>query len=428
MRASVSLNMTTDMHLHRCSFCDSTHLSEVMDFGRVALAGAFLKPRQFCVESKYQQRLYFCHDCFAVQIVDKIPSGVLFTNYFYFSSKISTLCTHFSEYAADVTSRFLNPASATVLEFGCNDGVLLRPLADLGIRTVIGVDPASNVLATIDDPRITVVNDYFTESTARFIVSLHGKVDLIMANNVYAHIPDIQNTTRAISLALHDDGVFVCEVHYLGSVINGLQFDMIYHEHLYYYSLLSAMRHFQRYNMKVFDVSHVAIHAGSIRLYVCKNNSKFSHFASDALCALESEELKSGFDKFETYALFASEVNLVKLNLIALLERLRSEGKRIVGYGASGRANTIIQYCGIGHQHLDYVIDDAPSKIGFYTPGSHFPIKSSSVLAEPEAPDYVLVFAWSFFDEIVSKHQYYLGQGGNFILPLPQIKIFNSSN
>ena len=428
MSSSVVPNMETGIHPHRCSFCDSVNMSMIMDFGRVALAGAFLKPNLFKDELKYQQRLYFCHSCLAVQIVDKIPADVLFTNYFYFSSSIKTLCAHFFDYAAEVTSRFLNPGSATVLEFGCNDGVLLRPLADLGIRSVIGVDPAANVLATINDPRITVVNDYFTESTANNIVSVHGKIDLIMANNVYAHIPDIQGTTRAISLALDDEGVFICEVHYLGSVINDMQYDMIYHEHLYYYSLLSAMRHFKRYDMVVFDVKLVPIHAGSIRLYVCKNGSKHSHSVSDSVYALESDELARGFDNFDSFTLFANDVALAKANLMSLLERLRSEGKSIAGYGASGRANTIIQYCGIGPEHLDFIIDDAPFKIGYFTPGSNFPIRASSVLAESDAPDYVLIFAWSFFDEIVSKHQLYLANGGSFIIPLPQVSIFNSPN
>ena len=191
-----------------------------MDFGEVGLAGAFLKPEQFATERSFPMRLHFCADCYAVQVTDRIPADIMFQNYFYFSSSIGTLRDHFREYAAEVTKRFLDPAKATVLEFGCNDGVLLRPLADQGIRTVIGVDPASNVVATIDDPRVKVVNDYFTEDVAREVVARHGKVDLIMANNVYAHIPDIQGTTRAVAEALHRDGVFAFEVHYLGKVID----------------------------------------------------------------------------------------------------------------------------------------------------------------------------------------------------------------
>ena len=284
-----------------CSFCDSKRLGLVMDFGEVALAGAFLKPEQFATERTFPMRLYFCRDCYAVQVTDKIPADALFQNYFYFSSSISTLRDHFAEYAAEVTQRFLDPAKGTVLEFGCNDGVLLRPLADQGIRTVIGVDPASNVVATINDARVKVINNYFTEDVARRVVAEYGHVDLIMANNVYAHIPDIQGTTRAVAEALHHDGIFAFEVHYLGKVIDELQYDMIYHEHLYYYSLLSVSNHLARYDMMVFDIKPIPIHAGSIRFYACKRGSRHSGSVSPAVKALEAAERARGFERYETF-------------------------------------------------------------------------------------------------------------------------------
>lgn len=399
-------------------------MSEFMDFGEVALAGSFLEPEQFAREKKFPLRLGFCHDCFAVQVIDKVPPEILFHNYFYFSSSIGTLREHFRSYAAEVTSRFLTPATATVLEFGCNDGVLLRPLADQGIRTVIGVDPAANVVATIEDARVTLVNDFFTEEVARRIVAEQGKVDMIMGNNVYAHIPDIQGTTRAVAQSLHDDGVFVFEVHYLGKVITEMQYDMVYHEHLYYYSLLSAMKHLERYGMMVFDIKLTPIHAGSIRFYVCKKGSKHSSSVSQAVEALEADERARGYDRLDTFLSFAGKVAAHRTELINLLKRLRKEGRKIAGYGASGRANTIIQYCGISHEHLDYMIDDAPAKTGFYTPGSHFQIHPSSILELPSPPDYVLVFAWSFFDEIRRRIAGYLANGGRMILPLPKVAIF----
>jgi methylation protein EvaC len=407
-----------------CSFCDSKRLGLVMDFGEVGLAGAFLKPEQFAAERTFPMRLHFCRDCYAVQVTDKIPPDVMFQNYFYFSSSIGTLRDHFAHYAGEVTTRFLDPAKATVLEFGCNDGVLLRPLADQGIRTVIGVDPASNVIATIDDSRIKVVNNYFTEEVVRKVVADYGHVDLIMANNVYAHIPDIQGTTRAVAAALHPDGVFAFEVHYLGKVIDEMQYDMIYHEHLYYYSLLSVMNHLARYDMMVFDIKPIPIHAGSIRFYACKKGSRHSGSVSPAVKALEAEERARGFDRYETFLQFSDTVAAHRAKLIELLEDLRRRGHSIAGYGASGRANTIIQYCGINHDHLDYMIDDAPAKAGYYTPKSHFEIFPSSILERGNAPDYLLIFAWSFFDEIRKKNGNYLAKGGRMILPLPEVSIF----
>ena len=407
-----------------CRFCDSRELGLVMDFGEVGLAGAFLKPEQFAAERTFPMRLHFCKNCHAVQVTDKVPADVMFQNYFYFSSSIDTLREHFERYAAEVTKRFLDPAKAAVLEFGCNDGVLLRPLADQGIRTVIGVDPASNVVATINDSRIKVVNDYFSEDVARTVVAEYGRLDLIMANNVYAHIPDIQGTTRAVAQALHADGVFAFEVHYLGKVIDELQYDMIYHEHLYYYSLLSVMNHLARYDMMVFDIKPIPIHAGSIRFYACKRGSKHSGSVSPAVKALEAEERARGFDRYETFLQFSDTVAAHRDRLIELLRELRGQGKRIAGYGASGRANTMIQYCGINHDHLDYMIDDAKAKAGFFTPKSHFEIFPSSILERANPPDYLLIFAWSFFDEIRKKNGNYLDKGGRMILPLPEVSIF----
>ena len=411
-----------------CSFCNSRNLGEVMDFGDVALAGGFLKPEAFSAEPRFRLRLHFCQDCLAVQVVDHVPADIMFNNYFYFSSSIGTLRSHFQRYAQEVTTRFLAPETATVLEFGCNDGVLLRPLADQRIRKVIGVDPATNVVATIDDPRVTVINDYFTEAVAERVVAEHGPVDMIMANNVYAHIPDIQGTTRAIAKALHDDGVFVFEVHYLGKVINDMQYDMVYHEHLYYYSLLSAMNHFARYDMMVFDLLPTPIHAGSIRFYVCKKGSRHSRHVSPAVTALAAEERANGFDRYVTFRNFASTVAVQRDELMAFLTQLRSEGRTIAGYGASGRANTLIQSCGIGAEHLDYMIDDAPAKTGYFTPGSHFEIRSSEALSRSDAPDYVLVFAWSFIDEIRKRNEAYLAKGGQMIIPLPKLSVVSTQS
>jgi hypothetical protein len=203
-----------------------------------------------------------------------------------------------------------------------------------------------------------------------------------------------------------------------------MQYDMIYHEHLYYYSLLSAIEHFRRHSMVVFDVKPVPIHAGSMRFYVCKEGSRHAATVSAAVGELAERERLSGFDRCERFQQFSERVAERKFELVGLLERLRRAGHRIAGYGASGRANTIIQYCGLTTEHLDYMIDDAPAKIGFYTPGSHFAIRGSAVLREPNAPDYLLIFAWSFFAEIRARNTDYLERGGKMILPLPEVSIY----
>ncbi|TYL91762.1 class I SAM-dependent methyltransferase [Bradyrhizobium rifense] len=411
-----------DPQNERCAFCETEGLVEVIDFGDVALAGGFLKEEAFARESKFRLRVCFCPSCYAVQVPDKVDPNLLFADYFYFSSAIRTLREHFNDYATEVVARFVTPRHATVLEFGCNDGILLKPLADQGIANLIGVDPALNILKTIDDPRINTVHGFFNESLVEELIGRFGKADLVLANNVFAHIPDINGVTRAVERILKDDGVFVFEVHYLGKIIQDLQYDMIYHEHLYYYSLLALENHFARHGMTVFDIKPIPIHGGSMRYYVCKKNSFHAKDISVRVHNLRNEERALGYDRPETYTTFAANCADRRQRLMDLLTRLRAKGRTIAGYGASGRANTIIQYCGIGREHLEYMIDDAPAKHGYSTPGSHLMIRSNDVL-RTEPPDYLLIFAWSFFNEIAAKSADYVAQGGRLMVPLPDVRI-----
>lgn len=372
----------------RCSFCHE-HIALVMDFGWTALAGGFLKPEQFENESKYPTRLCFCPSCYAVQLVDRVTPDKMFKHYFYFSSATETIKRHFREYAKEVVSRF-NPKTA--IEIGCNDGVLIGPLRDMGVK-VTGVDPSSTVPKGPD-----IINDYFTKDVAKRI----GKVDMVIANNVFAHINDIRGATDAVVEALNPDGVFILEVHYLGDMLDKLQYDWIYHEHIYYYSLLALENHFKNYGLSVFDVKPVNTHGGSMRYYVSRNRPE-----SEAVTKLRNKEMERGLDKLETFLDFAKRVDRHRSEL-----RESLSGKKVVGYGASGRANALIQYCDL---QVDYIVDDAPAKHGFYTPGSHVPIYSREKL-EQDPPEGVVVFAWGYLDEIRKKCDLPM------ILPLPDIR------
>lgn len=406
----------------KCAFCGGGALTEVLDLGHVALAGGFLKPNQFSKEPKFPLRVHFCNSCLAVQVVDIVDPALMFGNYFYFSSAIRTLREHFVDYATEVVARFLDAPNSTVLEFGCNDGILLRPLADQRVRTLIGVDPATNILKAIDDPRINVINSFFTEKTAQEVAAKFGKADMVVANNVFAHIPDICGVTRAINNVLTDDGVFIFEVHYLGKIIQDLQYDMIYHEHLYYYSLLALENHFARHGMVIFDIKPIPIHGGSMRYYACKKRSKHAKDVSARVEILRKEEKEIGYDKAETYTKFAAKVAQRRDKLMDVLNKLQAKGRKVAGYGASGRANTIIQYCGIDHTHMEYMIDDAPAKTGYFTPGAHFEIHNNSIL-KTDPPDYLLIFAWAFINEIAAKCGDYLDHGGRLLVPLPEVRI-----
>lgn len=407
-----------------CKLCGSTALTLVMDFGEVALAGGFLKPEDFPQEQLYRLRLCFCRECYLLQIVDVVPSEILFKNYFYFSSAIAMLRDHFADYATEVTSRFLTPENATVVEIGCNDGVLLKPLAEKNIQTLIGIDPATNIVESIDDAGINIVNDFFCEKVAEEILQEYGPAHLICANNVCAHSVDFKNITKGIYKLLDEDGVFVFEVHYLGKLIEEIQYDMIYHEHIYYYSILSLSNHFDRYDMEIFDIKPIPIHAGSMRYYVRKKGRLQTEEVSERAVNLFAEEKEKGYDREETFLNYAARISASKHQLMTLLDQFTGQGKSVAGYGASGRANTIIQYCGIDHRHLDYIIDDAPAKWGYYTPGEHFEIRSRQVLEE-QAPDYLLIFAWSYLDTVTEHCRDFMSNGGSMIVPLPDVRVIS---
>lgn len=406
-----------------CAFCGSSALTEVIDFGDVALAGGFLKKEEFPKEKKYPLVIVFCRNCFAVQVRDHVDPNVLFATDFYFSSAIKTLRDHFADYASEVIGRFLpEPKDAVVVEFGSNDGVLLEPLAAQGVGKVIGVDPAKNIVDSIKDEKLTLINDFFNVPVANSIVGKYGKADLVMANNVFAHITDINGTTEAVREVLTDEGVFIFEVHYLGKIIQDMQYDFIYHEHIYYYSLLALENHLARHGMVIFDIKPISIHGGSIRYYAAKKDSHHSKNISSRVDNLRKQEKELGYDKPDTYKQFASRAAAKKKKLMMLLDALREKGRTVAGYGASGRANTIIQYCGITDKHLDFMIDDAPAKQGLYTPGSHLQIRNNEAL-EKDKPDYILLFAWAFYDEIATKCETYLENGGRIIVPLPDVRI-----
>ena len=362
-----------------------------MDMGNHALAGGFLKKEQFDDEKRYPLRLFFCEECCAVQVADVIEPDTLFRDYFYFSSSIGTLRQHFKEYADDVYHRFL-PKS--VLEIGCNDGVLLKNFADYGVQC-IGVDPATNVVSSIQDDRLKIHNAYFDES-------IDEKVNLIVANNVFAHIPDINGATRAVKKCLTENGVFVFEVHYVGKMVSETQYDIIYNEHLYYHSLTSLQNHFNRHGMTIFDVEPIDLHAGSMRYYVCKD----SRAVLPSVHRLEMQEMRDGLHRIETYLDFADRSERNAASLYWTLNEWSHS--TVAGYGASGRANTIMQFAGV---KVDYMVDDAPKKWGYFTPGTHIEIRK-----ELGDPDCTVIFAWPFQNEILQKVT------GSVILPMPEVK------
>lgn len=406
-----------------CAFCESTDLHQILDFGEVGLAGGFLTEKDIASEQKFPMRFCYCSSCNAVQVIDVIDPDILFSDYFYFSSAIDSLREHFANYANEVVSRFVVPKKSVVLEIGCNDGVLLKPIAEQNAAAkLIGVDPARNVVSTINHASIDVVNDFFTRESSRHIKEKFGAIDVVMANNVYAHIPDINGTTDGVAHVLADDGVFIFEVHDLDSVIGGLQYDMIYHEHLYYHSLLSVSAHLTRHGLVVFDVKRTPIHAGSKRFYATKKGSKYARNPSPRVEAELNREISLGYNSLDAFKGFAKHVSQKRDELMKVLNELRRRKRKVIGYGASGRANTIMQYCRITKDHLDCIIDDAPAKHGFLTPVNHIPIASRNSL-DTEKPDYILVLAWSYANDIASKCKRHIDKDVRLVIPLPDVRL-----
>ena len=427
-------------HHSTCRFCGSPDLAQVLDFGAVPLAGGFLAEDQIAAEKVYPLSLQFCRGCTLVQVGDAVSGETLFHNYFYFSSSIQTLVGHFAEFADEIVGRFARPSEAFVVEIGSNDGVLLKPLAERGVRA-LGVDTATNVVASIkglggrqgngqgnglgdrqgDTPPFTVVNDFFTEAVAKRIRAEHGPADSIVSSYSLAHIDDMADVMRGVKALLAPDGHFVFEVYYLGALLGELQYDMVYHEHVNYYSMAALTRFFATFGLEFFDVKELPLRGGTLRYYV-RNAGAPGPPVADSVEELIEREHERGLDSLDTYLAFAKRVETSRTELMATLADLKREGKEIAGYGASGRATTIMSYCGIDARHLSYVVDDAPAKHGFFTPGSHLEIKPWSA-AEASPPDYMLLFAWSFADEVIEKRAGYLAGGGKFIIPLPEVRI-----
>src|SRR3989344_4602 len=406
---------------NNCRFCFSSNLVPVLDLGNVPLAGGFLKTaKDIEFEKLYPLEISFCKNCYLLQSINVIEADTLFKDYFYHSSAIKTLAEHFTNLTREIKS-LCNNKKPFVVEIGCNDGILLKQLINIGIRS-LGIDPASNIVKPLIKKGLPIVNDYFSDVIAEKIRNKNGLADVITSSNTFAHIENMHNTVRGIKTLLKQEGIFIFEVHYLGNVLQKMQYDMIYHEHQYYYSLITLKKFFAQYDMEVSDVKLINIHAGSMRYYV--QSKKFGkHTVSENIDDFTKKEKNLGFDRIDTYNDYGEKITKSKINLLKLLKDLKSKNKTIAGYGASGRGTTIMNYCGLDKKDLDYVIDDAPIKQGAYTPGTHLRIVSSDILNTKHRPDYVLLFAWSFLEEIKTKNLNYFKNGGKFITPLPQPKI-----
>ncbi len=390
-----------------------------LNFGDLPLAGGFILESDLNSDKLYPMTISFCRTCFEVQIQEIVPPSILFTDYRYTSSTTKTLRNHFQAYAEEMHERFLSPSSF-VVEFGSNDGVLLTPFNKLNINA-LGVEPAKNIANIARSRGCNVINNFFNTSVAAQIKSEYEPADLILANNILAHISDMHEPIKAIKILLKPDGVFVFEVHYLLDLLETYQYDMFYHEHLLHHSLGALVNFFKLHDMEIFDVKRVPTHCGSIRAYSQIRNSGI-HPLSDNVSNFLKIEKEAGLYEESTFIKFSNDVLKKKDELITLVKKLKSEGKRIAAYGASGRATIQLNFCNLTSTEVEYVIDASSERIGRYIPGIHIPIVAADIL-NTNPPDYLIIFAYNYLDEILRKEKVYINGGGKFIIPLPIPKI-----
>lgn len=402
----------------RCRVCKNRRLRKFLELGPTPLANSFLKQEQLTSEEPfYPLDVYLCPKCGLVQLRDVVSPEILFKDYVYLTGVSKTMKQHFYQVVTEIVNNFNLSEDDLVVDVGSNDGTLLKRFKQLGIKT-LGVEPATNVALIAERDGIETVNDFFSVEVTENITARKGHAKVVIGTNVFAHVNDLDSTLQAVDDLLTGDGIFVIEVPYLVDLLSKTEFDTIYHEHLSYFSLRPLVTLFKRFNMTLFDVKRTPVHGGSIRCYVRRSPSKIENSVYELLTLEEDLKLNS----FSTYLKFGARVRNIKLQLTSLLKRLKKEGKRIIGYGAAAKGNTLLNYCKIGTDVLDYIIDNTSFKQGLYTPGMHIPVVPSARKLR-DLPDYALLLAWNYLDEIVEKEQTYRELGGKFIVPIPEPRI-----
>jgi SAM-dependent methyltransferase len=397
-----------------CRSCGCADLREVLSLGSTPLANTLLTEAELAEpEETFPLVLVFCPGCALVQITETVPPEKLFRQYFYFSSFSDTMLRHARDIAERlIAERGLGPQSL-VVEIASNDGYLLQNYVRAGVP-VLGVEPAVNIAEVANEKGVRTIAEFFGEEMARGL----EPADVIHANNVLAHVPDLNGVVAGFRYVLKADGVAVIEAPYVGDLIEHCEFDTIYHEHLCYFSLTALDRLFRSQGLFIEHVERIPIHGGSLRIFAGKQDRDLK----GAVARLLEEERLAGMDRMEYYQRFADRVRRLKAGLVGMLGQLKAEGRTIAAYGAAAKGSTLLNYCGVGRDSLDFVVDRSHHKQGHYMPGVHLPIYATEKLLEAQ-PDYTLVLAWNFAPEIMEQQAEYRRRGGKFILPVPEARI-----
>lgn len=405
-------------HRNECRVCKKSDLTRILSLGEHPPVDNFIEVGKEHEEKRYPLDVYFCNTCSLVQLLDVVEEEELFHGeYAYFSSASKPLVEHFRGYADDIKQRYSLNDQDLVVDIGSNDGILLQFFTET--CRVLGIEPSANVATIAREKGVETQDGFFTEHMAKDIVASHGRAKIISANNVFAHIDDLDEIVRGVKALLTDDGVFVTESHYLLDLIEHMEFDTVYHEHLCYYSVKPLCHLFERFDMEVAAVERVATHGGSIRVFARKKSGAPIDGSVGELLALEEGV---GLHSLSRFRDFQKDAEAVRDKIVSSVRSFRTEGKKVTAYGAPAKGNTLLNFCGFTGDDIAYVTDTTPYKIGRLTPGSHIPVVSPDILKE-ETPDYILLLAWNYRDFILDKESELRKRGAKFIIPIPKVEI-----
>jgi SAM-dependent methyltransferase len=404
-----------------CRNCGEALRHTFVDLGMSPLANSYLKAAQLNqMEPFYPLHVRLCGACFLVQLEPVAKPEEIFSDYAYFSSYSDSWLEHAKNYTDAVTRRFGLKGQSWVVEIASNDGYLLQYFVGKGIP-VLGIEPARNVAEEAIRRGIPTDVRFFGNNTARNLTAGGKHADLIIGNNVLAHVPDLNDFVSGLKLLLAPAGVITLEFPHLMRLMEKNQFDTIYHEHLSYFSLIAVRHLFDRHGLTIFDVEELSTHGGSLRIYACHREEEQKR-TGERVTDLLSREKTAGFKTVEPYLVFGEQVKRTKRKLLEFMIAAKEQGKSIVGYGAPAKGNTLLNYCGIRSDLLDYTVDRSPHKQEHFLPGTHIPIHGPEQIKETR-PDYVLILPWNLKDEVMEQMQYIRDWGGRFVVPIPEVKV-----
>lgn len=402
-----------------CRICAST-VDEFYDFGRQPLSDAFPPVGSEGQEFFFRLAVGICRSCLMVQLMEEVLREHMFNeDYPYFSSGSTVMRAHFEALAKRLVAKEVETDSPFVVELGSNDGVMLRTVADAGVPH-LGIEPSSSVGEVARAQGIDVLTAFFEEETGKQVAAERGLADVVFSANTVCHIPYMDSIFAGLDALLKPQGIFMFEDPYWGDIVERASFDQIYDEHYYLFSATSVRNMARQFGFDLVDVERLPVHGGEVRYTVARQGARP---VSDAVEALIAEETQRGLHEEATLTGFADRVTGIKNNLVTLLERLRSEGKKVVGYGATAKSATVANLCGLSTEVVEFVVDTTPAKQNRLTPGTHLPVRPPEAFSDPGYPDYALLFAWNHAEEITAKETNFRESGGRWILYLPDVHV-----